>query len=252
MNQHSPTQRVALVTGAGQGIGRGIALRLAVDGFDVAVNDIHRSNDKAEAVADEIRGLGRRAIAVTADVSNPDDVATMVATTVSALGRLDVAVANAGIAQAQALLETTADEWDLMFAINVRGVFLTWQAAARQFISQRGGGKLIAAGSNASHRAASFLPAYSASKFAVRGLTQVAAMQWAEYGITANAYAPGVVNTPLWAGDPEGFAREAAKIPLGRAQEPEDVAALVSYFASPDSNYMTGQTVIMDGGLNYN
>lgn len=252
MSATSSSTRVALVTGAGQGIGRGIALRLAADGFDVAVNDISRSADKAEAVRDEIRATGRRAIAVVADVSDTEEVAAMVDSTVAELGRLDVTVANAGIAQAQLLLDTTAQEWDRMFAINVRGVFLTWQAAARQFIAQGGGGKLVAAGSNASHRAAGFLPAYSAAKFAVRGLTQAAAMQWAEHGITANSYAPGVVNTPLWAGDPEGFAREAAKIPLGRVQEPSDVAALVSYFASPDSDYMTGQTVIMDGGLTYN
>lgn len=251
MNDTLPT-KVALVTGAGQGIGRGIALRLASDGFDIGVNDIAASRQKAESVAAEVVALGRRAVVVTADVSDADEVAAMVADTVTALGRLDVAVANAGIAQAQELLDTTSEEWDRMFAINARGVFLTWQAAARQFIAQGGGGKLIAAGSNASHRAASFLPAYSASKFAVRGLTQVAAMQWAEYGITANSYAPGVVNTNLWAGDPEGYAREVAKIPLGRAQEPEDVAALASYFASSDSDYMTGQTVIMDGGLNYN
>lgn len=251
MSENAVT-RVALVTGSGQGIGRGLALRLAEDGLDVAINDIERSKDKAEAVAEEVRALGRKATVVTADVTDAAQVGEMVAKTVRDLGRIDVAIANAGIARMEDLLEVTPEAWDQMFAVNVRGVFLTWQAAARAFIAQGSGGKLIAAASNAAHRAADFLPSYSASKFAVRGLTQVAAMQWAKHGITANSYAPGIVNTPLWAGSEAAFAAAAAGIPLGRHQEPADVAALVSYLASKDSDYMTGQTVLIDGGLTYN
>ncbi|MFE4961283.1 SDR family oxidoreductase, partial [Streptomyces sp. NPDC056653] len=241
--------RVALVTGAGQGIGRAIALRLAQDGFDVAVNDIERGKDNAAAVVAEIEALGRRGFAAIGDITDPASVANLVSETVGALGRLDVAVANAGIARIESLLDSTAESWDQTFAINTKGVFLTWQAAARQFISQGGGGKLIAAASQVAHRAAGDLPAYSASKFAVRGLTQAAAQELAKHGITANAYAPGIVNTKLWENDRDTFDALVGMIPLGRAQEPDDVASLVSFFASRASDYMTGQTVIMDGGM---
>jgi meso-butanediol dehydrogenase/(S,S)-butanediol dehydrogenase/diacetyl reductase len=173
----------------------------------------------------------------------------MVENTLHELGRLDVVVANAGIARIESLLDATAASWDQIFAINTKGVFLTWQAAARHMIAAGHRGKLIAAASQTAHRAAGALPAYSASKFAVRGLVQAAAQEWAPYGITANAYAPGIVNTPLWEDDRAVFDALVSTIPLGRAQEAEDVAALVSFFASHDSDYMSGQTVIMDGGM---
>jgi meso-butanediol dehydrogenase/(S,S)-butanediol dehydrogenase/diacetyl reductase len=241
--------RVALVTGAGQGIGRAISLRLARDGFGVAISDIPRAEDTATAVRREIEALGRQATVVLADVTDAAQVSAMVAATVANLGRLDVTVANAGIAKIESLLDTTPESWDHMFAINVRGVFLTWQAAARQYIAQGSGGKLIGAASQVAYRAAGALPAYSASKWAVRGLTQAAAQELAQYGITVNSYAPGVVNTPLWKDTPEVFQALVQTIPLGRAQEPSDVADLVSFFASSASDYMTGQTVIMDGGM---
>jgi meso-butanediol dehydrogenase/(S,S)-butanediol dehydrogenase/diacetyl reductase len=244
----SPT-RVALITGAGQGIGRGIALQLAADGFDIAVNDIVRAEANASAVVAEVEALGRRATLSLGDVTREDDVAALVSHTVAELGRLDVVVANAGIARIQSILDTTAESWDQTFAINAKGVFLTWQAAARQFIAQGSSGKLIAAASQAAHQASGALPAYSASKFAVRGLTQAAAQEFAPYGITANSYAPGIVNTKLWEGNEETFAAIVAGIPLGRAQEPADVANLVSFLASDKSDYMTGQTLIMDGGM---
>lgn len=241
--------RVALVTGGGQGIGRAIALRLARDGFDVAISDLPRAAETAESVKAEIEALGRRATVVPADVTDASDVAAMVDRAVADLGRLDVTVANAGIARIESILETTAESWDLTFAINTRGVFLTWQAAAKQYIAQGHGGKLVAAASQAAYRSSAALPAYSASKWAVRGLTQAAAQEFAPYGITANSYAPGIVNTPLWKDVPEVFEALVQSIPLGRAQEPTDVADLVSFFASTTSDYMTGQTVIMDGGM---
>ena len=241
--------RVALVTGAGQGIGRGIAVRLARDGFDVAVNDIAGGADNAEAVAAEIRALGRRATVALADVTSAHEVAAMVEHAVGELGRLDVAVANAGIARLESLLDSTAETWDQTFAVNTRGVFLTWQAAARHLIAAGHGGKLIAAASQAAHRAFAPLAAYSASKFAVRGLVQVAAQEFAPHGITANAYAPGIVDTQLWKDGRGLFNALAAKIPLGRTQHPEDVAGLVAFLASPAADSMTGQTVIMDGGI---
>jgi meso-butanediol dehydrogenase/(S,S)-butanediol dehydrogenase/diacetyl reductase len=252
------TRRVALVTGAGQGIGRAVALRLADDGFDVAVNDLRAAN--AEQTAEEVRSTGRRSLAVTADVSDPDDVQRMVAETVGGLGDLTVAVANAGVARAERLINQTVQDWDGVFAVNVRGVFLTFQAAAKHFMAREGGGKLIAAASQAGYRGAPMLAAYSATKFAIRGLTQAAAREWAPFGITVNSYAPGVVDTPMWdqtdlefsrlTGAEPGrtFAELIQEVPLRRAQTPMDVAGLVSFLASPDSDYMTGQTLLMDGG----
>jgi meso-butanediol dehydrogenase/(S,S)-butanediol dehydrogenase/diacetyl reductase len=241
--------RVALVTGAGQGIGRAIALRLAEDGFDVAINDIAPSSAKAEAVAEEIRKLGRKAAVAIADVTVAEQIGSAVEATVAALGPLNVTVANAGIARVESLIDLSADAWDRMFAVNVRGLFLTYQAAARQYIKQGTGGKIIGAASQVAHRAAGGFASYSSSKFAVRGLTQAAAQEWAQHGITVNAYAPGVVDTALWDTAKDIQTSLIANIPLGRLQTPGDVGALVSFLASSNADYMTGQTIISDGGM---
>lgn len=243
------SMQVAIVTGASQGIGRAIALRLAEDGFDVAVSDLASTADALADCVREIERCGQRAIAIVADVTQPDQVASAVADTVQAFGRIDVAVANAGIARIESFLDLTAESWDQTFAVNTKGVFLLWQAVAKQMIAQGNGGKLIAAASQASYRASDALPAYSASKWAVRGLTQVAAQAFAQHRITVNSYAPGVVDTPLWKDHRDAFDMLSSTIPLGRAQLPDDVAKLVSFFASSESDYMTGQTVIMDGGM---
>ena len=137
--------RVALVTGAARGIGKGIALRLADDGLDVAVNDIEANGDELDGVAEEIRDKGRRTVAITADVSEPDEVQGMVRRVADELGQLDVMVANAGIAQVIPLLDLAPEDWDRMMSINLRGVFLCYQAAAKQMIDQGGGGKIIGA-----------------------------------------------------------------------------------------------------------
>ena len=256
-------KRVALVTGAARGIGKGIALRLAADGLDVAVNDIEANGDQLKGVADEIAALGRRSAAVVADVSEPDAVNGMVQQTVRELGRLDVMVANAGIAAVKPLLEVTPEEFDHLMSINLRGVYLCYTAAARQMIAQGGGGKIIGAASIVAYRPFPLLGHYSASKWAVRGLTQAAAMEWAQHGITVNAYCPGIVGTAMWdhidekLADHEGLRKGAAiakyseLIHLGRVSVPEDVAGFVSYLASPDSDYMTGQSVMIDGGIQF-
>lgn len=252
-----------LVTGAARGIGKGIALRLAADGHDVAVNDIPANEAELEAVAKEIREAGRKSAAILADVSDPQSVTDLVKQTAESLGSLDVMIANAGIAQVLPLLEVTPEDWDRMMAINARGIFLCYKAAAEQMIEQGGGGKIIGAASIVAHRPFALLGHYSASKWAVRGLTQAAAMEWAKYGITVNAYCPGIVGTAMWdlidekLAESEGIRKGQAiekysnLIHLGRVSVPEDVASYVSYLASPDSDYMTGQSVMIDGGIQF-
>ena len=247
---------VALVTGGARGIGRGIALRLAADGHDVAVADLPSMRAEADAVAGEIGGL-----ALEADVSDAAQVDAMIAATVERFGRLDVMVANAGIAQVSALLDVTPEDFDRLMSINLRGVFLCYTSAARQMIAQGDGGKIIGAASIAAHKGFAMLGHYSASKFAVRGLTQAAAQEWAPHGITVNAYCPGIVGTAMWelidakltdiSGEPKGSALKqfSELIALGRVETPEDVASFVSYLASPDADYMTGQSVMIDGGV---
>ncbi|WP_119069278.1 acetoin reductase [Rubrobacter indicoceani] len=256
-----PTGRVALVTGAARGIGRAIALRLASDGHDVAVNDLDSMQNELDVVAEEIKSAGVKSAAITADVSNAGSVNDMVETAADRLGSLDVMVANAGIAQVKPLLDVTPEDFDRMMAVNVKGVFLCFTAAARRMIDQGTGGKIIGACSIAGHKGFSLLGHYSASKFAVRAMTQAAAQEWAEHGITVNSYCPGIVDTAMWElidaeiGALQGMDRGEAMaefsklIALGRIQTPQDVANFVSYLASGDSDYMTGQSVMIDGGI---
>jgi meso-butanediol dehydrogenase/(S,S)-butanediol dehydrogenase/diacetyl reductase len=249
----------ALVTGAGRSIGRAIALRLARDGHAVAVNDVNKAG--AESVAAEIEAAGGRAIALPADVTDRDAVFAMVERAARELGALDVMVANAGIAQVKTLLEVTPDDLETIFRVNVFGVVYCMQAAAERFIAQGTKGKIISAASIAGHAGFAYLGHYSATKFAVRALTQAAAKELADKGITVNAYCPGIVGTDMWdlideklgaylgTGKGEALERYASTIPLGRVQTPDDVAAFVSYLAGPDSDYMTGQSVMIDGGI---
>jgi meso-butanediol dehydrogenase / (S,S)-butanediol dehydrogenase / diacetyl reductase len=250
--------RSALVTGAGRGIGRAIALRLAQDGFKVAINDVNL--DSANSVANEVKAMGRESIAIRADVSNKSEVFSMVNEVVEHFGTLDVMVNNAGIAQIKTLLEVTEKDIENIFKINVFGVLYCLQAASEQMKKQNGG-KIISAASIAAHKGFSYLGVYSSTKFAVRGLTQAAAQELAQYGITVNAYCPGIVDTQMWdlidekMGEylnlekGESFKKFSETITLGRPETPEDVAKFVSFLASTDSDYMTGQSVMIDGGV---
>ena len=187
----------------------------------------------------------------------------MVGRVADELGRLDVMVANAGIAQVKALLDVTPDDLRKIFDVNLFGVVYSMQAAAEKMIAQGNGGKIISAASIAAHSGFDLLGPYSATKFGVRALTQAAAKELAKHKITVNAYCPGVVDTDMWElideqmGPYLGTAKGEAKaqfgagIALGRLQTPADVAALVSYLAGPDSDYMTGQSIIIDGGMVY-
>jgi meso-butanediol dehydrogenase/(S,S)-butanediol dehydrogenase/diacetyl reductase len=251
----------ALVTGAGQGIGRAIALRLANDGADIAIADLN--DEKMNAVAGEVRSLGRKATVFKADVSNRDAVYAAIDHTEKELGGFNILVNNAGIASIQPLADVTPEEFDKIIQVNVAGVLWGIQAAAKKFKERRQKGKIISASSIAGHEGFPLLGVYSATKFAVRALTQAAAKEYASDGITVNAYCPGVVGTEMWveidrrmaeitgARIGENYDKFVGGIALGRAETPEDVAAFVSYLAGPDSDYMTGQAPLIDGGLVY-
>ncbi len=254
-------RKVALVTGAGRGIGRGIALRLAQDGADIALVDV--TADGIDAVADEVAAIGSKATTFVADVSDRDAVFAAVEHAQSALGGFDIMVNNAGVALVGPVAEVTPDDAARVWGVNVNGVLWGIQAAAAKFVELGVPGRIINASSIAGHDGFAMLGVYSASKFAVRALTQAAAKEYASSGITVNAYCPGVVGTDMWVEIDQRFAdltgaevgatfdQFVGGIALGRAETPEDVAAFVSYLAGPDAAYMTGQAPIIDGGLVY-
>jgi meso-butanediol dehydrogenase/(S,S)-butanediol dehydrogenase/diacetyl reductase len=253
--------KVALVTGSGQGIGRGIALRLARDGADIALVDVNEVT--LAEVAKEIESLGRKVTVFVADVSERSQVYAAVDHAANQLHGLDVMVNNAGIAQVQAIANVTPEAVERIFKINVQGTLWGIQAAAAKFKALGHKGKIINASSIAGHEGYALLGIYSATKFAVRALTQAAAKEFAADGITVNAYCPGVVGTAMWieidkcmaeltgAAIGETYKKYVAGIALGRAETPDDVAAFVSYLAGPDSDYMTGQAPLIDGGMVY-
>ncbi|MEQ5206734.1 acetoin reductase [Proteus sp. fly-1067] len=253
--------KVILVTGAAQGIGRGIALRLAKDGADIALVDLKA--DKLADVAKEIEALGRKTTIFAADISHRDEVFAAVEHAEKTLGGFDVMINNAGIAQVKPLADVTPEDMDKIFKINVNGTMWGIQAAAEKFKALDHKGKIINASSIAGHDGFAMLGVYSATKFAVRALTQAAAKEYASAGITVNAYCPGIVGTDMWVeiderfaeitGAPKGetYKKYVEGIALGRAQTPNDVAALVAFLSSDDSDYITGQAILTDGGIVY-
>lgn len=252
---------VVHITGGARGIGKAIALRLASDGHSIAVSDLPAMAGDLEKTRTEIEELGVRAIALHGDVTDPASVRQIVTETAEQLGSLDVMVANAGVAQTKALLDATPEDYEFVHRVNGLGLFLCYTEAARQMIKQGNGGKIIGASSIAGHKGFGLLGVYSSSKFGVRALTQAAAQEWAEHGITVNAYCPGIVDTQMWVeidrdlgaindmGEGESMKAMAAGITLGRVSQGADVAAFVSYLAGPDSDYMTGQSPLIDGGV---
>jgi meso-butanediol dehydrogenase / (S,S)-butanediol dehydrogenase / diacetyl reductase len=251
--------KVAVVTGGARGIGRAIALQLARDGAAVVVADLN--HEGASAVAGEIEAAGGRALGTGVDVADAASQDALVAETVDRLGRLDVMVANAGIIQVKPLVELDPEDWDRTFAVNVRGVFLSFRAAARTMIGQGQGGRLLATASIAAKMGSPYQSHYQASKAAVVGLVRSVAWELGQHGITVNCYCPGIVDTDMWQyidrergrlmGRQPGelFKEMAGRSPLGRTEVPEDVAPLVSFLASEDSRYITGQAINVCGGV---
>jgi len=238
---------VALVTGGGQGIGAGIARRLASDGFAVAVADI--AAESARATAEEIDASGGRAMAVCVDVTDAASVSAAIEAVRATLGAVDVLVNNAGVVRIGSFLRMDEDDWDAVMDVNVKGVFLVTRAVAPSMV-QRRHGRIVNLASIVAYRVFGPYAAYHASKAAVVGLTQAFAMELAGKGVTVNAVAPGIIETPILdALGSQDRRMQPSAIPAGRLGEPADIAGCVSFLASADASYVTGETIVVDGGL---
>ena len=240
--------KVAIVTGAGRGLGRAMALALADAGADIAL--AARSKDQLETVAAEVELRGRRAIAVPTDVTNADAVQNLVDATVAGLGGLDILVNNSGVIDSTPLLEQAPDVWDRVLSTNVRGTYLATRAAGARLIAQ-GSGKVVNIASNFAFTGVANHAAYCASKAAVVAFTRAMAVEWARYGIQVNALAPGYFATDMNAGlraDPDALAKVLRAVPARRMGEPDELSAWLVLLAGPASDFMTGETIVVDGG----
>ena len=241
--------QVAIVTGAGQGIGRAIALTLAKEGAAVVVNDINL--DSAKKVADEIKSLGSQALPIKADVSKADEVNKLVNETLDNCKKIDILVNNAGWSNLIPAIELTETQWDTIVDINLKGQFLCSQAVAKQMFKQKRG-KIVNIAALSGRVAMPGLVAYGASKAGVLQLTRVLAIEWAEYNINVNAVSPGITLTALvedaFKEKPDILKSYLERIPLKRAAKPEDIANAVLFLASSDADDITGQEITVDGG----
>ncbi|MFO0790625.1 MAG: 3-oxoacyl-ACP reductase family protein [Pirellulales bacterium] len=237
--------KVALVTGGSRGIGAAIAKRLAQDGADVAITYVS-SPDKANAVADEIKKLGRRALAIQADSASADATTAAVEKTVAELGRLDILVNNAGVFVAARFEETSPADLERLWNINVRAPIVAIQAAVKHM---REGGRIITIGSTLGDRVGfPGVTLYSMTKAAVVGLTRGLARDLGRRGICVNVVAPGPIDTDMNPADAEGSEAQAASTALNRYGETTDIAAMVSHLAGESGRYITGATFLVDGG----
>ena len=250
--------QVAIVTGAGRGIGRATALELARLGADIVIAELDAGG--ADKTAALVKDLGRRAVVVPTDVTKRTDLATMVERTRTAFGRIDVLVNNAGIYRAAATLDVTEEHWDAIMTINAKAVFFATQAVLPVMIAQKSGSIVSLASMAGKIGSRTNLP-YNASKAAVISMTKSLALAHAADGIRVNCVCPGFVETDMWTmaareqgallnQTPEEFTRKRQEsVPLGRMERPEDVAAVIGFLASPRAAYMTGQALSVDGGL---
>ncbi len=239
---------VAIVTGSGRGIGRAIALELAVAGAKVIVNYAGRV-DKAEETVKLIREAGGECLAVQADVSQAADVDRLIKTTLDHFGKIDILVNNAGITRDSLLLRMKETDWDAVLATNLKGVFLCTKAVSKGMIKQRSGviiniSSVVGISGNAGQAN------YAAAKAGIIGFSKSIAKEFASRGIRVNAVAPGYISTDMTESLADGVQTEVLRaIPLGRLGEPEDVAKVVRFLVSPEASYITGQTLCVDGGM---
>jgi acetoin reductase-like protein len=255
MKSDASRSQVAIVTGAGQGIGRAIAHRLAHDGFAIAIVDINP--DALDKVKKEIEGLETSVLALTADLTKPEEIQKVIQLTAQ-WGNIAALVNNAGRVFITPFLEITEEEWDAIMTLNLKTVFFAMQSAASQMSE---GGRIINLSSISGRSGRPDQAHYAAAKSAVISLTQSAALAFASRGITVNAVCPGVVDTPmtnkihqvravaLGITPEESLNRMIARIPLGRLESPDDVAGAVSFLCSPDAAYITGQSLNVCGGM---
>jgi acetoin reductase-like protein len=250
--------KIAVVTGAGSGMGRAIATGYAREGAKIVVADLKIA--AAQSVAQEITEAGNTAVPFEIDVRDQAQAKAMIDAAVTEFGGLDILVNNAGVGKIIPFLETTNDDWDFMFDVNCKGMLWCSQAAARQMIEQGRGGKIINLASQAGRRGEALVLAYCASKACVISMTQSMALALAPHKINVNGISPGIVDTPFWVEVDKQFAhwlgwevgepkrRFVESIPLGRIEQPEDVVGVAVFLASSDSDYMTQQTLNVDGG----
>ena len=240
------TGKVAIVTGSGQGIGRAIALKLAEVGATVVVNDI---SEALEAVAEEITTMGRESLAIKADVSSSEDVGRLAETVMSAYGRIDLLVNNAGITRDHLTLRMTDEDWEDVLRINLNSVFLCTRAVLRYMVKQRWG-RIISMASIVGVVGNPGQANYASAKAGIIGFTRTIAKEVASRGITANAIAPGYIETEMTQQLEESWKQELGRrIPLGYFGSPRDVAEAVAFLASEEARYITGQVLGVDGGM---
>jgi 3-oxoacyl-[acyl-carrier protein] reductase len=244
-------RRKAMVTGTSYGLGQAVAVRLAEDGFDVAVTDL--PGVALDETIAAIEAAGATAVPIELDLRSQESIGAAFAAAVDGLGEIDVLVNNAGVLLLKPALEISPDEWRNVMTVNIDGTFAMAQQMARHLVDTQREGLIINLASTFSVIGVPNVSAYGTSKTAIAGMTRHLAAEWAPYGIRVNAVGPGSTPTKirakLLAGDPERRDRNLAKIPLQRFGEPSDIAGAVSYMASPDAVYMTGHLLMVDGGL---
>ncbi len=239
--------KVALITGAAQGIGKAIALMLAKNGADIVVSDINL--DKAQETSREIEAMGRRSMAIKVDVSKSEEVEQMVEKIINEFGKIDILVNNAGITRDKLILRMTEEDWDTVLNVNLKGTFNCTKAVIRHMSKQKSG-KIVNIASVSGEMGNPGQANYSASKAGVIGFTKTIAREFAQRGINVNAIAPGYIETPMTDVLPEKVKEELKKmIPLERLGKPEDVAQAVLFLVSEASSYITGQVLNVNGGL---
>ena len=243
--------KVAIITGAATGIGQAIAITMAREGASVVVDYVGKPGT-ADDTIHQIESAGGKALAVEADVSQPDQVANLIGSAVSTFGKLDIFVNNAGIEYKHPITEFPLDQWNKIIAVNLTGPFLCIQAAARQMIAQGGAGRIINISSVHQDLPMPTNAPYCASKGGLRMLMRTVAVELGPHGITVNNIGPGAIDTPLdkpTKDDPEKLKTLLGEIPLGRMGRPEEVAGLAVFLASEAAAYITGSTYFIDGGM---